>query len=246
MTRSIIRHAAVLLLLMFAAGLAAAADKPVEFAPVQEGYVTQGTYELPYHPTRILVKFTPEAMLASTLDRHANKGAVMPGARTGLAGVDALAAEFGVDRIERPFVRPLDSREAERLGTDRWFALEAAKGGDIPAMCRRLAQDPAVETATPDWRAFPAAATNDPYYANNWGHNNTAQLPGLDWGGTYDHTLSTTVGTPGFDANAPSAWDASQVYGSASVVIAIIDSGVDTAHPDLRLVTGYDYGDNDS
>jgi len=42
------------------------------------------------------------------------------------------------------------------------------------------------------------------------------------------------------------AWDQSQGYGIPSIIIAIIDTGVDTAHPDLRLVPGYDYGDNDS
>ena len=31
----------------------------------------------------------------------------------------------------------------------------------------------------------------DPAYPQHWGHNNTAQLPGLDWGGTYDHTFNT-------------------------------------------------------
>jgi hypothetical protein len=56
---------------------------------------------------------------------------------------------------------------------------------------------------------------SDPLHPDHWGHNNTAQLPGLDWGGTYDHTLSTTVGTPGFDANAQAAWDGSQGTGRA-------------------------------
>jgi subtilisin family serine protease len=86
----------------------------------------------------------------------------------------------------------------------------------------------------------------DPMYDDHWGHNNTAQLPGLDWGGTYDHTLPTTVGTPGFDANAQVAWDGTQGFGSASIIVAIIDTGVDIDHPDLSVVTGYDYGDNDS
>ena len=218
MTHAIRQGAALLLLIMLAAGLAAAAEKPVEFAPVQEGYTAQGTFELPYHPTRILVKFTAEALLASSLDRHAEKGTVAGNGRTGLASVDALTAEFDVQRIERSFIQPRNRREADRLGTDRWFVLETGKSGDLEALAKRLADDPAIEEATPDWRAFPAAVPNDPLYANNWGHNNTAQLLGLDWGGTYEHTLSTTVGTVGFDANAHAAWDASQGYGSAGVV----------------------------
>ncbi len=54
------------------------------------------------------------------------------------------------------------------------------------------------------------------------------------------------MGTPGFDANAIQAWDGAQGYGAGSVVIAIIDSGVDTSHPDLNLMTGYDFGSGDS
>ena len=54
------------------------------------------------------------------------------------------------------------------------------------------------------------------------------------------------MGTPGFDANAQAAWDASQGYGNAGVVIAILDSGVDNNHPDLRQVAGYDFGNNDT
>ena len=30
------------------------------------------------------------------------------------------------------------------------------------------------------------------------------------------------------------------------MVIAILDSGVDVGHPDLRQVSGYDFGDNDT
>jgi PKD repeat protein len=54
------------------------------------------------------------------------------------------------------------------------------------------------------------------------------------------------VGTVGFDCNAQAAWDGSQGFGSSDVIIAIIDSGVDIDHPDLNLVPGYDFGDNDS
>ena len=82
-------------------------------------------------------------------------------------------------------------------------------------------------------------------YPQHWGHNNTAQLPSFDWGGTNSHT-GPPVGTVGFDANAPSAWNGSQGFGNPGVVIAILDSGVDSTHPDLFQVTGYDFGDNDS
>ena len=48
-----------------------------------------------------------------------------------------------------------------------------------------------------------------------WGLNNTGQ----------------TLGTPGADIRAPLAWDLGT--GSAGVAVMVIDSGVDTTHPDL-------------
>jgi len=36
------------------------------------------------------------------------------------------------------------------------------------------------------------------------------------------------------------------VRGDPNVIIAIVDTGVNLSHPDLTLVTGWDFGDNDS
>jgi len=236
-----------LLILAFASISLADSTSPRPFAPVQTGFAERSVEVLPYHPTRLLVKFTDSGFDRSRLSAiAAEKGRAAPGAETGLASIDALSREVGVTKVARATISPTNAALAERLGTHRVYLFELAAGADITSAVARYAADPNVEYANPDWRAFPAVVPNDPYHADNWGHNNTAQLPGLDWGGTYDHTLSTTVGTPGFDANALTAWDGSQGYGDSGVVIAILDSGVDIDHDDLRLVAGYDYGDNDS
>ncbi len=219
---------------------------PRPFAPAQAGFQPDAAAVLPYAPDRLLIQFRAQAVARAGLTLPMQRGATLPAARTGLTGVDALAASAGVTAIERPYDAPLNAALAAELGVDRWFLLRVAAGGDLPALARALAADPDVEAVSLDWRAFPAAVPSDPLHPSHWGHNNTAQLPGLDWGGTYDHTLPTTVGTPGFDANAQVAWDGTQGYGSASVIVAILDSGVDLQHPDLRLVAGYDFGSNDS
>lgn len=71
-----------------------------------------------------------------------------------------------------------------------------------------------VEYAEPDYY-FHAALQNDPLFPQLWGLENTGQS-----GGTVDA-----------DINAMSMWQ--RELGSASVVIGIIDTGVDYSHPDL-------------
>jgi subtilisin family serine protease len=65
---------------------------------------------------------------------------------------------------------------------------------------------------------------NDLYGGRHWGMRNTGQIAGL--------------GNDGNDMHVPEAWDLVKV--SPEVVLAVIDSGVELNHPDLRLVQGYD------
>ncbi|MDD3535824.1 MAG: S8 family serine peptidase [Candidatus Cloacimonetes bacterium] len=95
-----------------------------------------------------------------------------------------------------------------------------------------------IEEATPEYIVHTTnTIPNDTHYTKNWGHNNTGQLPHFSTG--------LGVGTPGFDSRAQLAWSKRQGFGDPNIIIAIIDKGVDTAHEDLRLVAGYDFGDND-
>jgi PKD repeat protein len=221
------------------------APQPRAFAPVQNGYTPTAPTVLPYATDHVIVKFTRSAMQSSNLQMTMRKSATPVDGLTGLVSVDAMNRKLGVTRVSRPYDLPNDMGMVDQLGIDRWFRFDFDGPVDIEAMTRQLQADANIEHATPDWKAFPMVTPNDPLHASNWGHNNTAQLPGFDWGGSWDHTLAG-VGTVGFDTNAELAWGASQGYGSSGVVIAIIDSGVDAGHPDLNQVAGYDYGNNDS
>jgi PKD repeat protein len=231
--------ASLVCLLVVAAAVAGAAEtRP--FAPVQAGFTSQADQVLPYAPDRVLIKIRPNTEKAFD-GVPMRRGAEVPNARLGLPGVDALALRAGVRRIERPFDAPANRAKAADAGLDRWFMLHVTDG-DIPALAAALALDPDVEIAQPEWLAFPAAVPNDPLYADHWGHNNTAQIFSYDWA-THTHT-GPTVGTVGFDANAPQAWDTT--HGDAGVIIAIVDSGVDIYHEDLNCMAGYDFGDGDT
>lgn len=77
--------------------------------------------------------------------------------------------------------------------------------------------------AEPNWKRYPSALAPvaDPLYVNQW---------------HYDAI------------NLESAWQAMDSRGSAGVTVAVLDTGVLTAHPDLspNLIAGYDFIDNDA
>ncbi|HIJ86311.1 MAG TPA: S8 family serine peptidase [Desulfuromonadales bacterium] len=79
-----------------------------------------------------------------------------------------------------------------------------ATGESVEQAVRRLQNDPDVEFAEPDYLIKASALPNDPDYSRLWGMQKI---------------------------NAPAAWDITT--GSSSVVVAIIDSGIDYNHPDL-------------
>lgn len=80
-----------------------------------------------------------------------------------------------------------------------------------------LNANPFVEYAEPDFfRYAKTTFPNDPRLSDLWGLHNTGQ----------------NSGTPDADIDAPEAWDITT--GSADVVVAVIDSGVDYNHDDLR------------
>ncbi len=63
---------------------------------------------------------------------------------------------------------------------------------------------------------------NDPRYSEMWGLNNTGQRA----------TFGGNPGTPGNDIRAEQAWNITT--GSRSVVVGVVDSGIDINHEDLK------------
>jgi len=232
------------LTLMVTGTVLAAEPTTRPFAPVQGGFVKTAPEVPLWAKDHLLVQFTVEGMQRASLPTPGDK-AVGVAARTGIASLDQVMNEIDVRGLRAAFPAVANKSMASSLGTDRWYILDLAPGADVPAQAELLEGDPNLAKALPDMIAFPATTPNDSLHADNWGHNNTAQLPAYDWGGTWEHT-GPVVGTVGADANAHAAWDESQGYGSSSVVIAILDSGVDAGHPDLLQVPGYDIGDDDS
>lgn len=108
-----------------------------------------------------------------------------------------------------------------------------ATGISSADLAARLASQADVEYAVVDQRVRAFAVPNDPYYP-------AQTLPAVT-----PAAGQWYLRTPGSDGqvasiNAPAAW--SITTGSASVVVAVIDTGI-TAHPDLvgKLLPGYDF-----
>ena len=191
-----------------------------------------------YAASLIKIKLSSEAASRANLPL----GLYAETAGFGINELDQLMSVNGGQKVIRAHRQVKDTAWAEKTGWDRWFLVELDGRASVEQAIASFKANRFIEEAIPEYYAYNTMVPNDTYYANNWGHNNTAQLPVYQSGG---HT-GPGVGTIGFDADAQLAWDQTQIYGSASIVIAIIDTGVDTTHPDLRLVPGYDYGDNDS
>ncbi len=108
--------------------------------------------------------------------------------------------------------------------------VEVHPGVDEIELARRLHGTRGIAWVHPDFarRTVPTSIPDDPYFADQWHLENTAQ-----WG------MATTAGV---DIRATEAWELSTGKG---VLIADIDTGVALAHPDLRVVAGHDYVEDD-
>ncbi|MCA1809194.1 MAG: S8 family serine peptidase [Lentisphaerae bacterium] len=100
-----------------------------------------------------------------------------------------------------------------------------------------IAADPAVAWAEPDFiqERDLSAVSNDTFFGNQWHLHSTGQ------------SIGGKTPTVDNDMDAPEAWNIT--VGSPDVIIAIIDTGVQTDHPDLAANIhpgGYDFYDDDA
>jgi subtilisin family serine protease len=132
------------------------------------------------------------------------------------ANLDFVARELlvrfepGTDAAARAVaLAPHGASIVRELPLPRLRLVRLPQGKSVRASARALERDPRVRYAEPNYLYRPAATPNDPRFSQLWGL----------------HQLSDA------DIDAPEAWDVTT--GSASVVVAVVDSGVAYNHPEL-------------
>jgi subtilisin family serine protease len=124
----------------------------------------------------------------------------------------------------------LGAREIQDLGIARAFLVKLDPGASLADAQLQYASSPLVRSAELNHWGEGGFVPNDTWYGNQWHHNNTGQ----------------SGGTAGADIQSQSGWDASR--GSASVTVAVLDTGITSAHPEFagRIVAGFDCVNEDS
>lgn len=185
-------------------------------------------------PGRILIKFRSGTQ-ALTEARAGVSRALMESralAEPPLAGtrVGLMLSASGVSGLRA--VKPDAGLQPLPAGIERLFIADVSPDASVAETVRALARNPDVEYAEPDavaritGNAAPLIP-NDQWFTSQWALQNTGQ------------PVNSVTGTAGADINAPAAWDIST--GSASIVLAVLDTGIAMNHPEFagRLVKQY-------
>jgi len=136
-------------------------------------------------------------------------------------GVRALSEQLHVTRWERLIPKQADRAHGPllaSLGLDRVYRVHLGTDSPAPeALVAQLGAASEVDHAERDARGQAGGVPNDPFLGSQWGLYND---------GTY-----AAGAVPGADVDAFAAWDVT--IGSPDRLIAILDSGLNMAEPDI-------------
>ena len=163
---------------------------------------------------RVIVKLRPDSVLMRAQTQSVQ---VQRMSRT-----QALGQRIGVDLVAGHFV-------SERSH------VVIAQGMSSADLAAKLAAQPDVEYAVVDRRIHIVAVPNDAFYASRLPVGTTSGGPAVgQWYMKQPGAINTAANTAPSAINAEQAWDITT--GSATIVVADIDTGLRFDHPDFVLV----------
>jgi len=163
---------------------------------------------------------------ATPVEAPAQKSLIRPTAVPNEILVRLKAEEPSVARV----AQTLGAQAASRVGRGKTYRLHLSPRRSVGSALTRILALPEVASASPNYYRFIDTFPSDDLFDGMWSLHNTGQT-----GGTVDA-----------DIDAPEAWDITT--GSEDIVVAVIDSGANVLHEDLReniwVNSGEDLNDN--
>lgn len=118
----------------------------------------------------------------------------------------------------------MGAKEVSSAPAFRIRTIRLPEGAEVDAAIERFDRLPGVVAAEPNYRLYPmGVAPDDTFFGDQWGLVNTGQAHLVADG-------ADEAGTDDADVDADAAWS---IETGDSAIVAVIDTGVDTDHPDL-------------
>ena len=209
-TAAIVASAAI------AAPVAAMAAAPVQsIGPVEHGLIGNGDIGMQVGSGN---GYDYVYLIATPADIHPVVDRVLVKFKAGTPSRTSGAARFRT--FDAVGAQPEDARRV--AGLPGVWSVPVTVGYSVRAVERRLDKRADVRWAAPEGTVNGDDVPNDPLFPNLWGLSNTGQQV---------QAASPFSGVAGMDLGVMGAWGATQ--GSATVSVAVVDSGVALDHPDL-------------
>ncbi len=142
------------------------------------------------------------------------------------------------DQVREASIADYRSREIKRIPRLNIYQLEIPEDSSVEEMLFLLGQNPDVEYAQPNYIKRITVTPNDSYFSEQYALYNHEQ--------EFGRIEDLQQGTSGADIKAREGWG--ETKGDEDTVIAILDTGIDFNHPDLKNKIhsrGYDFVNDD-
>lgn len=179
-------------------------------------------------PKSVLPQTQPVAQLvkAVDLDQLAAKGSIKANQLiVKYKAGEAAPASFTDAYIKsiKSFISPKKYLKQKQALLSQFKIITVSDGQSLNNAYQSFVNDPSVEAVMPNFKISLASTVPNDMTSSLWGLSNTGQQITVG-----DETFAGSVDA---DIDAPEAWDIQ--YDASSVVVAVIDTGVDYTHPDL-------------